>query len=172
MPLPRALLALPGAVLAVAALAGCTQKATTTGADGNAVTVTATDTACSLSATSIHSGTTTFTVKNTGTKVTEFYVAKGDATLGEVENVAPGLTRTLGLALQPGSYTTSCRPGQTGSGVGRATLKVTADSAKPAADTRSGQGEAESAYRTTAGRAWAPRSSRDQQAWNGVRTPR
>jgi iron uptake system component EfeO len=147
MPLPRALVALPGAVLVVAALAGCTQKATTTGADGNAVTVTATDTSCSLSATAIRSGTTTFTVKNTGSKVTEFYVTKGDTTVGEVENVAPGLTRSLSLALQPGSYTTSCKPGETGSGVGRATLKVTGDSAKPAADIRSKQSAVEATYR-------------------------
>jgi iron uptake system component EfeO len=126
MPLPRALVVLPGAVLLIGALAGCTQKAATTGADGNAVTVTATDTACSLSASSVRSGTTTFTVKNTGTKVTEFYLSKGATTVGEVENVAPGLTRSLSVALQPGSYTTLCKPGETGSGVGRATLTVTA----------------------------------------------
>jgi iron uptake system component EfeO len=76
---------------------------------------------------SIRSGTTTFTVKNTGAKVTEFYLAKGETTLGEVENVAPGITRSLSVSLKPGSYTTLCKPGASGSGVGRATLKVSAD---------------------------------------------
>lgn len=124
MSLPRALAALPGALLVVAALAGCQQKTTTTGAAGNAVTVTATDTACSLSTTSLRRGTTTFTVKNTGTKVTEFYVQSGGTMVGEVENVAPGLTRTLSLSLKAGRYTTLCKPGETGSGVGRTTLEV------------------------------------------------
>jgi iron uptake system component EfeO len=147
MPLPRALVALPAAALVVAALAGCTQKAATTGAGSNAVTVTATDTACSLSTSSIRSGTTTFTVTNTGTKVTEFYVSKGETTLGEVENVAPGLSRSLSVSLQPGNYTTLCKPGETGSGVGKATLTVSGDSAEPAADVRPKQTAIETAYR-------------------------
>lgn len=132
MPLPHALVAVPGAVLLVAALAGCTQKATTAAGGGNTVTVTASDRACALSTTSIRSGATTFTVKNSGSKVTEFYVSKGSKILGEVENVAPGLTRSLSLSLPAGSYSTLCKPGQSGSGVGKATLEVTAAAAQPA----------------------------------------
>jgi iron uptake system component EfeO len=147
MPLNRVLLAVPGAVLLVAALAGCTQKATTSASGGSTVTVTASDQDCSLSATSIRSGTTTFSVKNTGTKVTEFYVSAGDKILGEVENVAPGLTRSLSLSLEPGSYTTLCKPGETGDGVGRATLKVTGAAAAPAADVHRQQTVAEARYR-------------------------
>ena len=121
MPFPR--LALPAAALLVVALGGCTPKAAPAGS--GAVTVTASDHDCTLSATSIRSGTTTFTVKNTGSTVTEFYLTAGSKTLGEVENVGPGVSRTLSIALQPGTYATLCKPGMTGNGVGRTTLRVT-----------------------------------------------
>ena len=71
MPAPSALTALPAAALLVAALAGCAQKASTSASgEGSTVTVTASDTACSLSSTTVPSGATTFAVKNTSDKVT------------------------------------------------------------------------------------------------------
>lgn len=147
MSFPRALVALPSAVLVVAALAGCQQKAATTAVGGGTVTVTASDTACTLSTESIRSGTTTFSVKNTGSKVTEFYVQRGSTILGEVENVGPGLTRTLNVSLKAGSYTTLCKPGGTGSGVGKATLRVTGATAALASDVRSMRAAIEVAHR-------------------------
>ena len=72
----------------------------------------------------------TFTVSNKGTKVTEFYVyAAGDRVMGEVENIAPGLTRELIVELPAGTYETACKPGMIGKGI-RGAFKVTG-SAKP-----------------------------------------
>lgn len=111
------------AILAGVSMAGCTAKesksadsSTTTPAE---VTVDATDTACTLSATEAGTGTTTFVITNNGTKVTEFYVyGEGDRVLGEVENVSPGLQRKLVVQLsQPGTYRTACKPGMIGDGI-------------------------------------------------------
>ena len=67
-----------------------------------------------------------FTVTNSGSKVNEFYVyAEGDRIMGEVENIAPGLTRELLVELpEPGTYETACKPGMVGDGI-RAPFTVT-----------------------------------------------
>ncbi len=79
----------------------------------------ATDTSCSLSSAQAPSGTLHFTVKNTGSKVTEFYLLASDGLriLGEVENIGPGLARDLVLSAPPGSYVTACKPGMVGDGI-------------------------------------------------------
>jgi iron uptake system component EfeO len=94
------------------------------------ITVTSTDDACELSATKAGSGTVTFKVKNTGSKVTEFYLyaEDGKRIVGEVENVGPGLTRNLVVTASPGTYVTACKPGMEGDGI-RADFTVT-DSGK------------------------------------------
>ena len=54
----------------------------------------------------------------TAAKVTEFYVyAAGDRVMGEVENIAPGLTRDLIVELPAGTYETACKPGMIGKGI-------------------------------------------------------
>ncbi|MEU0556702.1 iron uptake system protein EfeO [Dactylosporangium sp. NPDC006015] len=89
------------------------------------ITVTATDTTCTVSTEHTTAGGREFTVTNKGSKLTEFYVyGAGDRIIGEVENIAPGVTRTLHVELAAGSYTTSCRPGMTGTGL-RGPLTVT-----------------------------------------------
>ena len=56
--------------------------------------------------------TSSFTITNAGTKVTEFYVyAAGDRVMGEVENIVPGLSRELIVELTAGTYETACKPG-------------------------------------------------------------
>ena len=62
------------------------------------------------------SGTVAFDVTNTGSKVTEFYLMAEDGLriIGEVENIAPGASRTLTATVQPGSYVTLCKPGMIG----------------------------------------------------------
>ena len=40
--------------------------------------------------------------------------------IGEVENIAPGASRTLTATVQPGDYLTLCKPGMVGIGVGSA----------------------------------------------------
>ncbi|MDH2445338.1 imelysin family protein [Amnibacterium sp. CER49] len=131
MPFPRALrrVAASGAaaVLVPALLAGCSSGApgSAAGAAGG-VTVTASDTSCALSATSVRSGTTTFAVTNSGSTVTEFELlaADGVTILGELENIGPGLTQRLSVRTTAGRYTTLCRPGMTGPGVGRTAFTV------------------------------------------------
>jgi iron uptake system component EfeO len=120
--------AVTAAVLAGVSLSGCTPKesaspaAEDTSAAGGAaseVTVEATDTECTLSGTEGATGANTFVITNNGTKVTEFYVyGDGDRVMGEVENVSPGLQRTLIVQLtQPGTYQTACKPGMIGDGI-------------------------------------------------------
>jgi iron uptake system component EfeO len=110
------------AATALVALAGCTSTAPPPpGAQGagGPIQVRAGDTSCDVSATEAPAGNVTFSVQNTGTKVTEFYLlGTGDRILGEVENVGPGLTRQLIVeVLQGGQYTTACKPGMVGDGI-------------------------------------------------------
>jgi iron uptake system component EfeO len=91
-----------------------------------AITVTSSDDACKVSADKAASGTISFAVKNTGGKVTEFYLYGEDGLriVGEVENIGPGLTRNLVLTAAPGKYFTACKPGMSGKGI-RAPFTVT-----------------------------------------------
>jgi iron uptake system component EfeO len=110
-------------------LAGCTSTAPPppgpAGAPGP-ISVNASDTACQLSGTEAPAGNISFSVRNAGTKVTEFYLyGAGDRILGEVENIGPGLTRQLIVEVpQGGAYTTACKPGMVGDGI-RAPFTVT-----------------------------------------------
>jgi iron uptake system component EfeO len=67
-----------------------------------------------------------FEVTNDGPEVTEFYLLADDGLriIGEVENIGPGLTRTLVVQAGPGSYVTACKPGMVGDGI-RGTFTVT-----------------------------------------------
>lgn len=127
-PLALATLALPAAL----ALGGCAADQADGADAGGAITVEATDTACEVSRSEAPAGTVEFTITNSGNKVNEFYVyAEGDRIMGEVENVAPGLTRTFHVDLsEPGSYQTACKPGMVGDGI-RAGFTVTGTSAAP-----------------------------------------
>ncbi|HZN70707.1 MAG TPA: iron uptake system protein EfeO [Micromonosporaceae bacterium] len=114
---------------ALITLAGCGDDPGSTAA-GGPVAVSASDTACDVSRTEVAAGTITFTVTNKGSKVTEFYVyASGDRVMGEVENIAPGLSRELRVELPAGTYQTACKPGMTGKGL-RGAFTVTG-SAQP-----------------------------------------
>ncbi|GAA1332109.1 iron uptake system protein EfeO [Pseudonocardia xinjiangensis] len=124
---------IPTAALAVAALAGCTSTApaTNAGAAGGPIAVRAADDACEVGATEAPAGKITFTVNNTGSKVTEFYLlGTGDRIMGEVENVGPGLTRQLIVEVPDGgTYTTACKPGMVGDGI-RGPFTVTGTAAR------------------------------------------
>lgn len=104
--------------LATLAIAGCTPNNTSGGEEGT-ITVSSTATECKLSSTQTKAGTTTFSVKNDGEAVTEFYVLADDGLriLSEVENIGPGITRDLTVELAAGSYKTSCKPGMVGNGI-------------------------------------------------------
>ncbi|WP_238015220.1 iron uptake system protein EfeO [Dactylosporangium sp. AC04546] len=97
------------------------------------IVVTATDTECNVATTEAAAGPVTFAVSNKGAKVTEFYVfASGDRIMGEVENIAPGLTRELIVELPAGTYETACKPGMIGKGI-RGGFKATGEN-KPLTD--------------------------------------
>lgn len=123
----RSLGALAAVGVTALALAGCVAKADVAAGDG--LTVTSTDTACEVSASTATSGTLAFTVANDSTQITEFYLLAADGLriVGEVENIAPGASRTLTVVAQPGEYFTLCKPGMVGEGVGRTAFTVTGD---------------------------------------------
>ncbi|MBO4164808.1 MULTISPECIES: iron uptake system protein EfeO [Micromonospora] len=104
------------------------------GAAANTVKVKATDSVCEVDVTELDAGQATFTVTNSGSKVNEFYVyAAGDRVMGEVENIAPGLSRELRVELPAGTYETACKPGMSGRGI-RGALKVSGTAATVAPD--------------------------------------
>jgi plastocyanin len=117
-------------VAAVALLAACTSN------KGTKVTVIATDTACQPATTAFTAGKVTFSVQNKGKDVTELYVLQGTKTVGEVENVSPGTSRTISVTLKPGIYDLNCKPGMKGDGI-RTPITVTGSggSAEAAATT-------------------------------------
>jgi len=117
------------ALVTLPLLAACTSNVTgsgTAGGAGGAITVTASDESCDLSAASAPAGNLNFNVTNAGSKVTEFYLysADGKRIVGEVENIGPGLQGKLIVTAGQGSYETSCRPGMAGEGI-RADFTVT-----------------------------------------------
>ncbi|MCU1566653.1 MAG: hypothetical protein JWQ56_1590 [Pseudarthrobacter sp.] len=107
------------------ALAGCTDNTKAAATDGP-IQVVSTDSDCTVASASAPGGNLTFTVKNEGPQVTEFYLLAEDGLriLGEVENIGPGLTRNLVVTAEPGQYTTACKPGMTGEGI-RSAFQVT-----------------------------------------------
>ncbi|MEO6414176.1 MAG: iron uptake system protein EfeO [Pedococcus sp.] len=121
-------------VLLATAACGGSDETTNTSAKGP-IAVEATDTACKVERTEAAAGTIQFTVRNTGTKVNEFYVyGEGDQIIGEVENITPGLTRTFHVDVStPGTYQTACKPGMKGKGI-RAAFTVTGTAASQAPD--------------------------------------
>jgi iron uptake system component EfeO len=125
------------ATVAVALLAGglaaCSSSDDNAGsgadAAGGPIAVNANDSACEVGVTDVDAGTVQFKITNKGGKVTEFYVyAAGDRVMGEVENIAPGLSRELHVELAAGTYETACKPGMIGKGI-RGPLKVNGSAA-------------------------------------------
>ncbi|MEU0794106.1 iron uptake system protein EfeO [Amycolatopsis sp. NPDC005961] len=118
------------ALTALALVAACDAQPPAA-APGGPITVTATDTACRVSATTAPAGNITFQIANQGSKVTEFYLyGEGDRIMGEVENIAPGLNRRLIVEVAgDGTYQTACKPGMAGTGI-RGTFTVTGGAAK------------------------------------------
>ncbi|GAB11329.1 hypothetical protein GOARA_067_00710 [Gordonia araii NBRC 100433] len=111
------------ALLAPLALGGCVAK------DSAATTlnVTSSDTACDFDTAQAQTGTVGFKVTNSGSKVTEFYVYDGSRVLGEVENIAPGVSGKLTVDLvKPGTYAVACKPGMVGTGI-RKEITVTGE---------------------------------------------
>ena len=126
-PRPRSVLVL-APLVATLALTGCVRNGDAADGSGT-IEVTSSADACAVATDTAASGTVAFDVQNTGDAVTEFYVLADDGLriVGEVENIAPGASRTLTLQAQPGEYFTVCKPGMVGEGVGRTAFTVTGD---------------------------------------------
>ncbi|GGS96668.1 iron uptake system protein EfeO [Nonomuraea spiralis] len=129
----RTAISLSFGALALASLTACGAGTTAGEASKGAaaapgkITVAASDTECKVATAEIAAGTSTFTITNGGSKVTEFYVyAPGDRVMAEVENIVPGLTRELVAELPAGAYEAVCKPGMVGKGI-RNALKVTGE---------------------------------------------
>lgn len=105
-------------------LAGCVEN----NAD-DAIDVQAKEDSCQVAADSVESGTSTFSITNSGERVTEFYVLADDGlrVIAERENIAPGSTTDLTVQLEPGSYFTACKPGLRGANVGQSEFTVTGE---------------------------------------------
>jgi iron uptake system component EfeO len=136
--MPRsALCAVACAALVLPFAAGCVanEPAGASAVGAGALKVDSSATACTLSAATAPSGTLTFSVTNSGTDVTEFYVLAEDGlrVVAEVENLGPGLTRDLVVQARPGAYVTQCKPGMVGEGI-RSDFTVT-DSGTPVGPT-------------------------------------
>jgi len=131
---PRRLAATAALGVTALALAGCVAKADI--AASGALTVTSTDSTCDVSTASVTSGTLAFDVTNSSSQISEFYVLADDGLriVGEVENIAPGASRTLTVVAQPGDYFTLCKPGMVGEGVGKASFTVTGEKVQATGD--------------------------------------
>ena len=136
----RRLPLLTAGLLAALTTAACGSDAGTGTAAGageeaaDTIPVAATDDACDVATGELPAGTHQFQVTNSGNQVTEFYVyAEGDRVMGEVENIAPGLTRELLVELPAGDYEATCKPGMVGDGI-RNALTVTGEAAQLSED--------------------------------------
>ncbi|MEO5663900.1 MAG: iron uptake system protein EfeO, partial [Nocardioides sp.] len=101
-------------------LSACTENAAPADeGDARSITVESSADACDLSAVEAPAGKLTFSVQNTGTDVTEFYLLAPDGLriVSEVENIGPGLTRDLTVVAPEGGYVTACKPGMVGDGI-------------------------------------------------------
>ncbi|UFR04828.1 EfeM/EfeO family lipoprotein [Streptomyces sp. Go40/10] len=108
---------------ALTALSACTAKSDAKG--GDAIQVTAADSKCDTSSTSVPAGQVTLKIENKGSKATEVEILfPDDRIVSEKENIGPGTKYTLTAEVKAGSYEIACRPGMKGHGV-RQKLTVT-----------------------------------------------
>jgi iron uptake system component EfeO len=107
--------------LAVLGLAACSSGKN----EATPIAVNSAANSCEVTPTSAKAGTVVFSVQNTGSAVTEFYLyGAGDQIVGEVEDVGPGVARDLVVEVQEGTYTTACKSGDDEEGI-RAPFTVT-----------------------------------------------
>lgn len=126
------------ALFVLPALGLATACGSATKGGGSSIAIQAGDTTCDVAVTTLAAGEHVFSVKNTGRDVTEVYLyAKGgdggfSKVVNEVENVGPGITRSLKAQLGGGDYQFLCKPGMKGEGI-KAALTVTGERATAAA---------------------------------------
>lgn len=106
--------------VAVLCLAALTLTSCAKRVDGgaNLIEINSSDKSCEISTSSIGAGSITFSISNTGTKVTEVYIFAEDrkTILSEAENIGPSIKRDLITQLNEGTYFINCVPGMKGDG--------------------------------------------------------
>jgi iron uptake system component EfeO len=118
---------LAGMTALTLAACGDDDAGTAGAAPADDIAVAASDEACDVASSELPAGVHQFSITNSGSKVTEFYVyAAGDRVMAEVENIAPGVARELRVELPAGEYQTVCKPGMIGDGI-RSALVVSGD---------------------------------------------
>lgn len=107
----------PAVLLCSLALMSCTTN--NTSGDAGSIPVVSSEKECKVASTSAPAGNIVFSVTNDGSSVTEFYLLGPDRlrVVGEVENIGPGITRSLVVRAAEGSYFTVCKPGMKGDGI-------------------------------------------------------
>ncbi|MEU6771559.1 iron uptake system protein EfeO [Streptomyces sp. NPDC046759] len=110
-------------VAALTGLTACTAKSDAK--EGEAIRVTAADSTCATSSTSVPAGHVRLEIQNKGSRATEVEILfPDDRIVSEKENIGPGTRYTLTAEVKAGSYEIACRPGMKGHGV-RQKLTVT-----------------------------------------------
>jgi hypothetical protein len=110
-------------LLPVLFLAACsTQEAGSPSSGTTSISVNASDSGCVLSESSVDAGSFIFDVTNNGNEITEVYVygennSEFTKVVSEVENIGPGVSRSMTADLTAGTYEIACKPGQTGTGI-------------------------------------------------------
>lgn len=103
-----------GLIAAVAAGCGSSGDGSAAGGQGGRkVAISLSDEGCSPASLKLPAGAVTFEVSNAGgARVTEWEVLDGNRILGEVENIAPGTSKSFSLTLKPGTYRALCPNGK------------------------------------------------------------
>ncbi|KAB0678816.1 iron uptake system protein EfeO [Aureimonas leprariae] len=98
------------ALLMIAGGGAFTYASMNRGAAGgaDAVTVTLKDGRCEPNALSVPAGRSTFRIVNETSRAVEWEILDGVMVLEERENIAPGITQTLGARLRAGEYAITC----------------------------------------------------------------
>jgi iron uptake system component EfeO len=92
---------------------------------GGAIEVKARDFAFDPDSIPAEAGRLTFRVRNTGHELHEFEIFRGRKLVDEVEDITPGLERSLTVTLEPGTYEYACKVEDHYERGMKGTLKVT-----------------------------------------------
>ncbi|WP_416356516.1 iron uptake system protein EfeO [Aureimonas phyllosphaerae] len=95
-------------VAGLGAFAYASQVAARRAPGGDAVTVTLRGDACQPNALTVTAGRVSFRIVNETERAVEWEILDGVMVVEERENIAPGLSQTLGARLKPGEYAITC----------------------------------------------------------------
>ncbi|MCP3817556.1 cupredoxin domain-containing protein [Streptomyces sp. A3M-1-3] len=105
-------------VAALTAVTGCADAEKSDAKVEGAITVTATDTSCQVSAKEFPAGKVQFAVENKGSEVTEVYLLfPDDRVVTERENIGSGTKANITAEVKAGDYEIACKPGMKGDGI-------------------------------------------------------